>query len=222
MTFLELVQRLSSEAGISGTGPSAVTGQTGLNLRLVNWTISAWNDIQQRRNDWLWMRGDFSFPTVAAQAEYTSTEAGITERFRSWDLQSVKVYRSSISDETKLDYLPYEMWRDIYLVGQRTPGRPVNVTQTPDKKLGLGHFPDAVYTITGKYRKSPQVLAADADEPEFDVEYHDSIWYRALMKYARFYAAAEIYDDAKTEYLNIMTKLENEQAPEFYLGGTLV
>ncbi len=222
MNFLELVQRLSSEAGQPGSGPSAVTAQTGMNLRMVNWTISAWKDIQVERPDWKFMKGDFSFPTVANQAQYTPAEAGISSRFGRWNLDSVKLYLTNVNDETLLGKLSYERWRSIYLVGQRTPGRPVNVAQAPDDRLALGYYPDRVYTVGGEYQKTVQVLAADDDEPELPSEYHDLIWYRALMKYARYAAAGEIYDDAKTESRRLMSALVADQTPEVTYPEPLV
>ena len=50
MTFLELCRRLAREVDASGSGPSAVTGQTGENRRIVDWVASAWQDIQLQRN----------------------------------------------------------------------------------------------------------------------------------------------------------------------------
>jgi len=73
MNYLQLVQRLSSEVGASGTGPSSVLAQSGANLRLVNWVNSAWLEIQGLHNTWNWMRQKFQWETVAGTGDYLPT-----------------------------------------------------------------------------------------------------------------------------------------------------
>ena len=81
-TYLEICKRVRQEAGIAGTGPASVLNQTGEYKRVVDWVASAWEDLQNKRSDWLWMQGDFTFVTIASQDSYTPVEAGIATRFR--------------------------------------------------------------------------------------------------------------------------------------------
>src|SRR5437016_13675204 len=78
--FLDLVQRLSLECGIPGSGPVTTVNQTGQTADLVNWTASAWMDLQTKHLDWSFMlvSPGLSFATIAGQAFYTPTQMGIT------------------------------------------------------------------------------------------------------------------------------------------------
>jgi hypothetical protein len=214
MNFLAIVQRLRQECAIAGTGPSAVTSQTGELKRLVDWVATSWLEIQNLHDDWDWMRGTFSFTTTPNDDAYSASDVGISTRFGYWDRNMVRVYATSVSDETELIYLPYEDWRVRYRVGTNTPSRPVNWSIHPDRSLLLGYKPDAAYTVSGEYGKTVQELTADADIPECPTQYHMVIVYRAMMKYARYSAAPEIYEDAKIEYLSYLRKMESRHLPE--------
>ncbi len=50
--------------------------------RLVDWTASAWNDIQKLRASWRWMRRPFTSNTVLNDDNYArSMRRDITEKF---------------------------------------------------------------------------------------------------------------------------------------------
>lgn len=223
MNYLEICKRVRQEAGIAGTGPSAVTNQTGEYKRIVDWCASAWDDLQMLRNDWRWMNETFSFVTIADQDTYTPAQAGIASRFRRWDRDNMGIYTTTtgVADELDLDYMPWEVWRTIFRRGTNTAQRPTTVTTLPDQSLGLGYKPTAGYTVRGEYWKSVQELADDSDTPEMPDEYHMAIVYRALMMYGRFMAAGEVYDDAERNYNRILDAIISTQAPEILIGGAL-
>lgn len=220
-TFLQLAQRLRQEAGVSGTGPSSVVSQTGEMLRIVDWVRMAWTDIQMARQDWDWLREDFSFSTVSDQRSYTPAEAGIASRFGRWNLNAVGISTGPQSDETLLAPMSYASFRSTFMIGPQTTGRPIVVTSMPDQSLGLGYTPNAVFTVRGEYWKSLQTLSADGDTPEAPAQFHDAILYRALMLYARYESAAEIYSDADMNYRRWMGLLQDHQTPMAEMPGTL-
>jgi len=222
-TFLELVTDTCREAGVSGGGPTTVVGQTGEYWRIVAWVAGAWAEIQAKRNDWMWMLGEFSFATIADQYAYTSAEAGIASRFRRWDFGNLRIYTtaSGVSDETPIGFKTWESWRQLYRLGVQTASRPTTATTLPNLSLGLGPKPTAGFTVSGDYWKSAQALAADADIPEMPVEFHRIIIYRALMMYGRFNAAPEIFSDAEQNYNAMMRGLILNQTPQVELGGPL-
>lgn len=226
MTFLELCKRVRQEAGISGSGPSTVVGQSGELKRVVDWTASAYEDLQIEREDWRWMRGSFSFQTTANDRDYTSVEAGIASRFSHWHLDRIKSYKTAtgINSQVVLGHLSYEEWASRYDVGSltTTPGQPLLCAAANDNKLLLAPVPNGIYTISGEYQKSPQLLTVDADTPELPTQYHLAIVYRALMMYARYDAAGEIYNDALANYQRIMRPLERLQLPEIGFAGPLI
>ena len=78
-TFLQLCQRTSRKCRVHHASvelPTAVTGQTGEMLRIVEAVSEAWFQIQARRDDWRFKRQETSFVTVDGQAEYTTLQCG--------------------------------------------------------------------------------------------------------------------------------------------------
>lgn len=225
MTFLELCKRVRQEAGTSGTGPASVSGQVGDLKRIVDWVSSSWEEIQTLRNDWRWMRGDFSFITSVGDGSYTAAQAGISTRFAHWHTDTFKWYLNSagVATRTPLGHLPYRVWDLAYNTsGSASPGSPQAATVADDDQLLIGPTPDEEYVISGKYQKSPQVLTVDGDIPEMPERFHMAIVYSALMKYARYDAAAEIYGDAQINYSRIIGLLEQKYLPEIELAEPLI
>lgn len=95
MNFLQLVNRTRQNCGISSTDLTTVLSQTGENKRIINWVNESWLDIQAMRQDWLWLRKDFSFQTVAGQIAYTPTQIGLTD-FGLWARDSFRNYANPI------------------------------------------------------------------------------------------------------------------------------
>jgi len=223
MTYLQLCQQLREKAGISGTGPTAVTGQSGEMLRLVNWINQAWEEIQLSRTNWLWMRGDFSFQTVANDYDYTPAQAGITTRFSQWDVDTIKSFRTSIgvSNEYELNEQTYSRYRSLYLTGPQPAGTPIIFSIAPDRKLLIGPKPDGIFTVSGQYWKSPQALVNDGDTPEMPAEFHMLIVWRALEMYGWYESAAEIIALAEKKIRFYMNRLEMNQLPDVTLPDPL-
>lgn len=225
MTYLELCKRLRQEAQIAGSGPSSVQNQTGENKALVDWINSAWLDIQLMYPNWMWMKGEFQFNTANDKMNYTPTEAGIASRFAMWDRESMRIYQTSLGPRNSLilPFIGYAPFRSYYMTAHQASGRPEVHSINNKLELVLGHTPNNIqYTIVGEYTKTAQRLIANADIPEMPEDYHMMIVYRALIKYARAEAAAEIYQDAKTEFTEYKRRLELNQLPPVELGGTLV
>ena len=235
MKFLDLVNRLATEAAVSGRAASVATvvGQTGQALNLVNWIASAYNDLQTQRDNWRWLRSRFTVNTVAntdtyAPTDCTDSRLNVTiSRFARWWLYSeidepgITRYLTSggVGSETWLVPLIWPTFRRIYKRGAQTLVRnnPVHVTIDPQENLVLGANPDNVYTIQGEYQMGPQVLALDADVPEMPTRFHDLIWLHALGKYGRFSAAPEALLRAQTEGGQLMSDLEESQLPSTVL-----
>lgn len=230
MNFLQLAQRISSEVGASGNGPSSVLGQTGANLRLVNWINSAWLEIQGLHNTWNWMRKPFSWVTVTGTGDYlpssiTNTLTGnpMTD-LRYWYKDTFRAQKQSIGiqDEQWLVEWEYYVFRNTYRFNLQTNGRPVVFGENPQgKAIMLGSIPDDVYIITGEYQKRPYELVASTDVPDIPDAYHMMLVYKAMVSYGMFEAAGEVVQRAQAEYQNLLTQLEREQLQEVYLGNPL-
>lgn len=227
MNFLQGVQRLRSECGVSGTGPTTVFGQIGEMERLVNWYSAAWMDIQAAHRDWNWLRTSLTpFATVAGQSTYSPAVAPMSlTNFGTWDRDSFRVYDTAagIGSETFLTYVPYDNWRNSYLIGalRSSTSRPGIVTVAPDNSLGFGPITAAGYSIVGDYFKAPSELSADADIPILPTQYHMAIVYRAMMHYGAYFGATEVYQRGETEFNKMMLRMTADRLPDVLMGGAL-
>ena len=226
-TFLDLCQRLASECGVSGSGPSTVTGQTGESARLVNWIATRWLTIQRRHPDWhfLLVSPGVSFVTVAGQALYTPTQCGVTAGVvGQWKRDTFRCYLTASGTPTEifLRYLDYDLWRDLYQYGtlRTTQVQPTVMTVTPNFSIGL-QTPLAGYTITGDYFLAPVALTADSDVPTIPIQHIMGIVYGAMMDYGTFESAPEVYQRGLEGYLNTLAELEKNRLPEIQAVGCL-
>lgn len=228
MNFLQLVQRLRKECGVSSNGPTSVVGQTGTSDLLVSWINSAWVEIQGLHDNWDFMRAPFSFEAVENVGDYTTSGAagvgaGIPD-LRYWHTETLRAQKTAygISDVQWLVQWEYQVFRDTYRFGLQTNGRPVVFAVSPmGKALMLGSIPDATYTITGEYQKLPSELVANEDVPNMPEHLHMAIVYKAMQSYGMFEAAPEVVGRAETGYTRLINQLEREDLPEVYLGDPL-
>jgi hypothetical protein len=220
-TFLSLAQDVRRECGISGVGPSATTNQSGELLRVVNWTKSSWTELQLKKPNWRWMRSKFTVNTVASTDAYaygscTDTIASaLISRFKRWYPTEFQIYLASAGIGTS-HWLIEEDWdnfKRVFKVGTQNASYPSIVTVDPQNNFVLGAKPDGIYTVTGDYQKSAQILAADGDIPEMPSDFHQLIVFGAMRKYAAYSGAPEVWAQAKDEASRMMRELEIDQLP---------
>ena len=235
MTFLELAQKLRQECEIPGTGPAAVTGQTGQLKRLVDWINDAWEDIQNRHDNWLWMRRPFTFNTVLdddtyAYGDVTDVDAGAAiTRFGRWLVQDrcdpylCYLQSGGIGGQYRLIYQPWADFRHLYKFGNQTTlnGVPQFISVDPKLQIVLGPKPNGVYVVTGDFQRSMQTMTADEDLPEMPAQFHKLNVYWAMQKYGANSVASEIYARATQEANRMMRALEANQLPDMPLAGPM-
>jgi hypothetical protein len=223
-TFLQLAAALRQEVAGNGTGPSAVTGQTGELKRIVDWISAADEDVQQEHDEWKFMVGSFTLNTVADDNSYAAADCvtPITN-LRDWRMRSFKIYLLSAgtSNETALQWISYQDWYERYNTGPQTSQRPVHFAVGNDMSIKLGPTPNAVYRISGEYQKSVTTLAANGDTPAYPSEYHMLPVYGGMMKYGRYTGASEVYQDGERQYNKLMRRMERTQLPRVRLAGPL-
>jgi hypothetical protein len=225
VTFLELCQRLRREAGQAGSGPTTVVSQTYELKRTVDWVQTAYADIQNLHAEWNFLNATLTFQTVASDNNYPIADISATE-YGEWNQESFRSYRTStgVSGEQFMQWLGWPDFRDKYVIGtNRTQeGVPRYIAQKPDTSLIVFPTPDAIYTINGEYFKRAQVMSVDADEPLIPSKFHMIIVWRALMFYAGFTSAPDLYEVGQREYKNMLFKLESSQLPRIRLAGPLI
>lgn len=227
-TFLELCTQYRLEAGIDGTGPTTVVGNTNTEYaRIVNWINKAYVDIQNKHDDWHFMWSDFSFNTVAAQGDYSYDEVtgSLTDRVARYDLCSLRYYLTSagVAQEQHLVYNDWRVFMDTWRLGstRTTQGAPLYFTVDRGKGLRLSLIPDDDYTITGEYYKAAAKMAADADEPILPEEFHELLIWWAMVNYAGFEETSFQYRHAQNMVALMMPKLERQERPGIVVGEAL-
>ena len=227
---------VASGASIRTAMPTTI-GVTGSLERITNWVNDGWTDIQMDHDDWDWMRssvllgGGVTFATVAGKASYPlGTIAGTVgvdvDSFGKWDRPTVRCYPTATGyiSEMYLTEVPFDVWRDDYMLGARrnVQTRPTVFAVGPDQSLCLGPPPNALYTITADYFVSASEMVSDIDVPiGLPVRFHMLPVYRAMMKYARYESAAEVYARAEEENAGMYAQLEALRAPRITFCGAL-
>lgn len=192
MNYLQLCQRVASESGtVSGDAtPSAVAGQSGRLLKIVNWTATAWQQIQNLHDDWLWMRAEWTGNITGGTSKYTAAGWSLN-RWGSWITKAevVTMFDPALGpvDETCLTPIAWEDYRKRYGRGVQIPGRPREYSISPVGEFCVGPIPDKSYVAKGEMWKNAQTLAADADIPELpDTSLHTVIVWKALLLLAQY------------------------------------
>ena len=207
-TFLQLCQTMRRECGITSTGPAAVTSQTGVLEKVVNWVADADVEIQSRWFDWdflhvsTWNHNTIAnVPTVAAPADL-----GV------WDQESFYLDYST-ANHKQLSVIDYKTWRRDLRQGVKTNQKPDAVIILPDQSLRLESPPDAVYALTADYWKRPVRMTANSATSPVPEEYERIIVARAKIAYAESQGAPEVLMSAQIEYDDLLDKLESKYLP---------
>lgn len=221
-TFLELSQKTAGDSGTTEPGyslPTTVVGQTGKLENVVRWVQDAWRRLQNERADWLWMQAEFTGTLSSGTHTYAAGALGdatLASRFADWirpDKFSVYLTSAGAADERGLYLLPWECFYERRTRGTIESGYPSEMAVDPSGALRFSPTPDAAYTVRGRYRKTPQELAADADVPELPARFHDLIWLGALLRLA---ADEESYGQLgvwREDYGALKSDLLRDQTP---------
>lgn len=217
MNYLELCQKFRRQVGIIGSGPAAVTGQSGIYELITDWIADADMLIQEQWVDWAFLWNTATFNTVASDNEYTLGDLSLstgTNALAEWDPTSFVV--SPTGAWQRLDVLDYKDWRANQKLGTVPSGKPHSVVIKPDNSIVLYPTPDAVYSIMADYYKKPVRLAANSDSSSIPDQFHDIIIARAKMMYGEYEEAPEVYQSGQADLQNIMQALESHSLPDMH------
>jgi hypothetical protein len=210
MTFLELCKQVRAEFGYSGTGPITVTNQTGQMALLVALVAKADLEVQLLWKDWRFLWAAFEFATVANQRDYSiANVAGWPADISHYDPHSF-VLDAGTNTESPLESFPYQDYRDRRHQSTGTPGQ---VVIKPDNALVLTPTPNAIYTVSFDYWRRPARMTANADISPIPEQFHDIIVARAKMMLAESDGAADIFQIASGDYLNLLARLQAHSLP---------
>lgn len=210
MNFLQICKRVRQEVGVSGDGPSNVAGQTGMYKKIVDWVLSAHEEVQLRHNNWRFDWGTVVTPLTQGVEFYQPSDVWSLP-VRNWDWESMYVYPTAegVQARTWLSRLDYNTYRQTRLPS--VEGRPIYVAQAPSKELGFYPLPQAGLTFVGDYYMPPEVMVNNTDIPRMPDEYQMAIVWRAVM----FWCASEenpaLYAVANQLYNNLIMKMESTE-----------
>ncbi len=220
--FLQICQRVRSEAGISGSGPATVVAQVGQLERVVNWAAESWLDIQNARSDW---RFQWKQQSIALEAGvYQRSPTAISAYVDKIDDARCFLYRQSIgnADAQPIDYEPWEIYSLAHSRWANFPtGRPSVFTFSPDLKLQFPCYLDDDYTMIVEYYQDPQILEADADTTRLPRKYIMAIVWNAVMKYADNEESGARRATAERQYRRIYANMVRTETPPVRLGDPL-
>lgn len=200
MNFLALVRELQSKAGVTGPQASSVVNQSGMYLKLVNWTKQAWDMIQRKREDWLFMQGTHTHVLTIGQQEYNFVNDFSWADVRKFDPKSWRIENLG-TDRTYMTYETWDWFKGVYGPADTVGvGRPSVVTEPKRNHIRFNIAPELAFTVTVDYTKTATSLAQDADEPDFPEEFHMAIVWVALSMYGYHEGAPEAIEQGDREW----------------------
>lgn len=209
MNYLEIAQEVRRGVGMQGTGPASISGASQSEQDIFDAVRDAWLDIQNFRQEWMWMRRDSSFLTVANKTTYTLTEIfGPGYSFKNW---IKKTFYVQVNGQWKpLRFIDYDSF--IYREQNNTqPKPPSSYTIVPWNDSIIINLPDSDYSIKFDYYKAPQRLALATDVPEMPDYYHVMIKYHAVSKFSVIVVTPEIHTSNSQNYATMMGQLMRDQ-----------
>ncbi|SMC27222.1 hypothetical protein SAMN02745857_02757 [Andreprevotia lacus DSM 23236] len=209
MNYLQLVQRTWRECGLAGEGPAGVSGQRGMERRIVDWVAEAWSEIQgSRQSDPLpFMLCRASLPLAAGVQ--SASLAVLTPPLRQPDISYARlVYPDRV---VPLSWRTWDELRPLVELRNGTAaGTPALLAVDFQRQLRLDRPLARDALLEFDYLRQAQQLQADGDVPILpDEQDHLLIVWRAAMLYAGFDSASEVYQTAQANYLRMLARLVN-------------
>lgn len=214
MTFIELVRAVRSRIGMSGTGPASISGAMGAEVDLVNVVSDAYTDIQNSREDWVWLRDRVTFNVVVGTTTYTPTTIFSTSSHRlgRWKKDSFYFLDGSTKRYVE-NYVDYDTFTYRHIndtVNQKIS----EFTIRPQDDAICINSPDSTYSITIDYQKRPQTLTTDSSTPEMPAHFHLLIVYEAIAKYCAAISSPELYDKYSYDHAKLYGALQRRYLPK--------
>lgn len=171
-----------------------------------------------------WDRETFRCYTTALAGQFLTTEDGFILTDEDGNPIALEGFAGATLDETFLDYIPYDSWRDAYMFGalRQVQTRPVAVAIGPNKSVCIGPPSNGLYTITADYFVAPSAMEENTDTPTgLPKQFHTLIVWNAMLDYGSYEAATEVLDRAERRRVTMLAQLEGTNMPEMEFAGAL-
>ena len=224
MTFLEMLERLRVECGVSGQPITNVATVTGEHLRLKNWLQQANLAIQSESNGlWEFLRAESShtIPVNGSLLNIAEWSAGVVHL---WKVDEFRIapFNTSRAQSTEMQYAPYDTFRNGVGLSVTPAGKPMYFTiRRSDQAIIVAPAADAQYTLYFDYWLRPVGIDDNADVPILPPDYHMLPVYRAMIDYGFYEAAPEVLNRAQQRHDDMMFKLKLLALPGPTFGAPL-
>ena len=216
-TNLELCKKFRKLVGISGTGPSSVLNQSGMNEKITIWVADADEWILRKWEDWTFMLEPKEIITATSgTSTFTLAALSITDHAR-WRRNSFirdPGTSSKLNLEQILDYEEY-LKSEEYAGEAQTGDIEKVIVRPTDDALIFYPTPTADTTIWAAYYKKVTRMVTDAVESPIPARFESTILNRAKMFYSEFLEDAALYASAEKDFNRDMLRLESKHAPSF-------
>ena len=212
-TYLVLCQKFRRECGIAGSGPSAVTNQTGMMQKICDWIADAEENIKSKWQDWDFLLKEFTHTTTAGTKDISRPSD-----FGMWDMNSFYLNYTSDSYKKLTEY-DYKRWRNNDRLGTQTNQEPDFIIRKPNGDLILHGPPDDAYSLTADYygiglsTGSGNRFSANSDVSYIPTKFDRLILMEAKMMWAIHEEAMNEYKAAQIEYDKLMNQMESQYLP---------
>lgn len=204
MNFLRIAQDVRMLGGVQGNGPTSVENPAGYEEALVQFVKDAWEDIQNLREDFRFMRNFWNDSTVPSQSDYGHD-----------DVKSFKKNSVRIKVSEKWVYLREgddDGLREQFANAEE--GQPQYYSQITQGRIRLYPTPSEIYEIGATIFSVPEILETNSQVPTFPVAYHRLIVYQALEKLAVFLSSPELYSKYQESADTLRGQMYRTEVPE--------
>lgn len=216
MKFVELVDRVRMEGGVSGGKIATVQGDLrGETARLKAWVQDSWRDIQTERQNWKFLFRESSHPIP----QYTSViyppefEARTVAQ---WDPCTARIGpvghgRHRSNPLVVENYFDMRDWMQTH-PGQRSMPSRMSIHPRTEA-IHLSPAADKEYEFFYDYWRIPQELNEDDETPIMPDRFHMLIVWWALERYGGYEVAQDVVTRAQRHASGLMSALIHDQLP---------
>lgn len=208
-TFLELCTEFHRDLGMGGS-LSAVSGQTGMLSRVVNWIADADYKIKTSRGDWNFMWAEGTRTLALGTATYDPPTL-----LGKFDVSSFWI-DSGTDDAAPVSHVPYREYMHSHKHVNIDADSPDFLTVRPDQKYTIVPTPDSATdgkVLSFDYWKVPTRLANNSDVSAIPLQFHEIIIWRAKMYHAAWRRDNGSYAEAQTEFARMFLELVAHSSP---------
>jgi hypothetical protein len=220
VTYLQIVQSLVSELGLSGVPTlTDVVGNKTIEIQnACRWVHDANLDIDNQWMDWKYHWLKYGPQTAASAAQTVPAPTGGLSA-QQWDLNKFRFRTTSVGGPTwaPVEYYERQHFLDLFDPDNAVAGPPVAFTIEPDNTLFFSAPFDQAYDFLGEFWRRPFEIVAATDTPLMPSQYHRMIMCRAAVMYGNREDAPEIIGGLEAEFIQFNDKLEGDQLEGFAL-----